>query len=114
MKRLSHQELTDLVYDRIKDTPRYEWVQKNLEYHEYLGCGEWDVIAKVEGKELYHYYECKTWSGPRQDARAYEQFKRSAKVYNKVRWNFIEVANQYVHRVRLGEEYGKKGIKNGK
>ena len=98
----NHQELTDIVYERCKQNPRYEWVEKNLPYSECGIDGEFDVVAKVKNKDSYVYFECKTHHCPRADNKALWQFERvKYYAYPTVDWRFVEVANRYAKRVRV-------------
>jgi hypothetical protein len=97
-----HQTLTDRLHRRLRESSRYEFVKKNLDYTARGLCGEFDVIASVKGHNTLHYYEVKSHDNPGAWYRALEQFQRCERAFPDVDWKFIYVTPRKIRRYKGG------------
>ena len=69
-KRNTHEKLTDIIYEELKDLHYVDWVKKNVKYNH----GENDVLASVNKQLIY--YEVKSNHHPKAYKKAIEQIRR--------------------------------------
>jgi hypothetical protein len=86
-----HEQTVDWLVQRLIDSGKFDYVQKDTHYNVGGVNGQVDAMAYIhvteEGQDikLFYFYEVKSSYSPKNARRASEQFKRFKSVHPKMR-----------------------------